>query len=98
MDFLLKILTPIIDKFKMKNPLAFTVVVLILLVGSFGIETVLEQEVCTITDGVETCKDLVTGTGAALLSKIKWVFISLAGLLGAHTPPINPVVPVNNNK
>lgn len=79
MDFIQKLLSGLVDSFKMKNPVVFTVVALALGVVYFGINAALGS---SLPDGTALINDSTTG----LLEKVQSVLVVVMALLGAHTP------------
>lgn len=81
MDWIQRLLSGLVDAFKMKNPVVFTVVALILGVSYFGIESTLDA---TLPDGGA----LISEATKSVLGKIQAGLVVLLGLLGAHTPQL----------
>lgn len=85
-DLLQKLLSGLVDSFKMKNPVVFTVVALFFGIGYFGLGEVASS---TLPDG----SYLLEENTRVLLNGIKNGFVVILGLLGAHTP--RPKAPVS---
>lgn len=79
MDIIVKFLSSLVDSFKMKNPIAFAVIAIFLLVVYYGSGLILDYEV---TPGVA----LINESIRTVLNTVQNVLVIVLTILGAHTP------------
>lgn len=93
MEFLLKLLSGIIDSFKTRNAKVFAVIAAVLTALYWGIESFTTQLIPDIAAVVGS-----TDAAYALLTTVKGVIVTGLTLLGAHTPkpPAGTRTPVNS--
>lgn len=83
-----KFLSNPIDKFKMKNASAFTIIALVLFGGVAGMNWGLEQTTTIELDGVPTVVDAIQGNARAAIEWIRTLLVAIGFALGAHTPQV----------
>lgn len=85
MNILLQFLSTFVDSFKLKNPVVFAVVAVLLLIVNFSIDTVVLWETA---EGVFLLPERIQD----VLRNVDSVIVVILTMIGAHTPPVEPKV------
>lgn len=99
-DSIVRLLTTVVDSFKTKNPMVFSVIAVVLLSVYYVLGTLIDY---VNPDGTE----LISGSIEQVVVIIRNVLVALLTLIGAHTPgsmkvppntPVTEVEPVVINE
>lgn len=85
-EFIRRFLSGFVDQFKMKNPVAFTIIAVLLGAVYYIAGTMIDA---TLPDGSSLFSDQVD----KVIETIRTIVVFALTLLGAHTPPTQKAVP-----